>query len=82
MALKQIELKKQAQVMLLRNISETLVNGSRGVVVDFENLTVKKENDLIEAGIEKSWMNSNRKLPVVAFANGETGLIYLTISAH
>lgn len=71
--MKQIELKKQAQVMLLRNISESLVNGSRGVVVDFETLTSKKESELMEAGIEKSWIDANHKLPVVAFANGEKG---------
>ncbi len=31
-----LELKKDAQVMLVKNLSDTLCNGSRGVVIGFE----------------------------------------------
>lgn len=33
-----VELKKGAQVMLLANLSDTLVNGSRGVIQDFQEM--------------------------------------------
>ena len=36
-AMDTLVLKEKAQVMLLKNISEELINGSRGVVVGFEN---------------------------------------------
>lgn len=38
MAMDKLVLKQHAQVMLLKNISENLVNGSRGVVVGFEDM--------------------------------------------
>lgn len=80
-----IQLKLNAQVMLLRNISKTLINGSRGVVVDFVPNTetnpaaanpVTKDTDKDRAPSQLNashpkWIAKNKVLPVVRFSNGE-----------
>jgi len=71
-----IDLKKGAQVMLVRNISPTLVNGSRGVVVGFEELNALRKDALKDKGGNfDDWISSNTHLPIVEFANGETQVI-------
>ncbi len=57
-----LRLKVGAQVVLLRNLSNELVNGSRGVVVDFVNTSDR--DSLILVGGEKV-------LPRVRFDNGQ-----------
>jgi hypothetical protein len=53
-----LELKKGAQVMLIKNISEKLVNGCQGVIVDFHRATNQKS------------VLEEKMLPVVRFTNG------------
>ncbi|GAM18328.1 hypothetical protein SAMD00019534_015030 [Acytostelium subglobosum LB1] len=48
LASKTIVLKKGAQVMLVRNISPQLVNGSRGVVIGFVNLSPENQRSLLK----------------------------------
>jgi len=80
-----IQLKLNAQVMLLRNISKTLINGSRGVVVDFvpntetnpaaaNPITKDTDKDRAPSQLNAShpkWITKNKVLPVVRFSNGE-----------
>ncbi|EGG13469.1 hypothetical protein DFA_11230 [Cavenderia fasciculata] len=47
LATKTIELKKGAQVMLIRNLTSTLVNGSRGVIIGFVSLTPESKRKLL-----------------------------------
>lgn len=62
LAPRQLNLKLGAQVMLLKNLSSTLINGSRGIVTEFVN----EETD--SAG---KWPVR----PKVLFSNGETKII-------
>lgn len=61
MAPKELILKKGTQVMLVRNLSSTLVNGSVGKVIGFQD-----RND------DKPFP---KKLPVVSFLGGETRVL-------
>jgi ATP-dependent DNA helicase PIF1 len=61
-----IHLKRDSQVMLLRNISKSLINGSRGVVVDFV-----PTKDALTARVPARWIEENPLLPVVKFSNGQ-----------
>ncbi len=65
-----------AQVMLIKNIDETLVNGSMGIVTAFEELFVydkipggESEEAIPKVGVVKAMApdESRRKKPVVAF---------------
>lgn len=58
LAARELQLKKNAQVLLVKNLSKTLVNGSRGIIVDFVESTSTDDSP---------W----KLLPVVRFANGE-----------
>eukprot|EP01132_Coremiostelium_polycephalum_P000540 gene540-680_t len=48
LAAKSITLKKGAQVMLVRNLSPTLVNGSRGVVIGYVDLNPDEQSKIID----------------------------------
>lgn len=61
MAPKVLNLKVNAQVMLLKNLTSTLVNGSIGIVQEF----VKSKND-----------EKEQAYPKVKFTNGETRVLY------
>jgi ATP-dependent DNA helicase PIF1 len=76
LALKDIQLKVDAQVMLLRNISDSLVNGCRGVVTSFQEIQEDIINVMTNSkSLNKAWFTSNHYLPVVRFSNGETQTI-------
>ncbi|PRP89664.1 DNA repair and recombination protein [Planoprotostelium fungivorum] len=71
-----VHLKLNAQVMLLCNLDDHLINGSRGVVIDFERIsdanveTLAKEKD-----IPIEWLRRHPKLPVIQFDNGTTKIV-------
>ncbi|KAL2271487.1 hypothetical protein VTJ83DRAFT_858 [Remersonia thermophila] len=60
-----IELKKGAQVMLIKNMDDTLVNGSLGTVVGF----MTEATFEMKAGIDESEMEPDAKRRVRAFTN-------------
>jgi ATP-dependent DNA helicase PIF1 len=60
-----IELKKGAQVMLIKNMDETLVNGSLGTVEGFMNEATFE----LKAGVDDSDMETDVKKRVRAFTN-------------
>lgn len=65
MAPQAIELKKGAQVMLIKNMDETLVNGSLGTVIDFMS---ESTFEIIGAG-DNSDVDSETKKRMRAFSN-------------
>lgn len=78
-----IELKVEAQVMLLFNLdlARGLCNGSRGVIVGYVDST-SYTNNLSRSGNEvphasklRYWCMKNPRLPVVLFANDVTMVI-------
>ncbi|EST05467.1 DNA helicase Pif1 like protein [Kalmanozyma brasiliensis GHG001] len=81
-ALPVVHLKKGAQVMLIKNLDETLVNGSVGKVIDFMDETEHEKKlgmlDMPEGGekegTDKGPRISTRKWPLVRFVlpNGQT----------
>ena len=62
-----IELKLGAQVMLIKNMDETLVNGSLGTVVDF--MTESASEQLNTGGANDSDVDSDTKKRIRKFAN-------------
>lgn len=70
MAPAEITLKVDAQVMLIKNIDETLVNGSIGKVISFMDPTQAKNEGLYEddADKPKPKPKSGQLWPVVAFS--------------
>lgn len=69
LAPKNLRLKRDAQVMLLKNTTSELVNGSKGVVVGwFSKITSKFYEDVPTE-------DSESLLPVVKFINGQTKVI-------
>jgi ATP-dependent exoDNAse (exonuclease V) alpha subunit len=66
---KELHLKINAEVLLIRNLSSTLVNGSRGKVIGFEILDDNKREELISSGVEPNWVHCNNMLPIVRFHN-------------
>lgn len=75
-ALPVLHLKKGAQVMLIKNLDETLVNGSVGKVIDFmDDVEYEKQAGAPEVeDRDKPVRTSTRKWPLVRFhlANGQT----------
>jgi hypothetical protein len=67
MAPRDLELKKGAQVMLIKNLSNSLVNGSIGIVEDF---TAHEKTDAPSVEITGSYA-----MPIVRFSNGESVII-------
>ncbi len=61
-----LEIKRDAQVMLIKNISKDLVNGSRGVVVGFYN---KDGGVTYHNGDDEKLVGEEHLLPVVRFTN-------------
>ncbi len=46
--------------MLLRNLNSKLINGSRGVVVGFKEISEDDKAVLIEKGISSEWIAKNK----------------------
>ena len=76
MAQQALHLTVGAQVMLIKNIDETLVNGSMGIVVAFKepnvydrNFGAEEEKETSKVGVVKAMAldESRRKRPVVDF---------------
>lgn len=65
MAPRSLELKKHAQVMLIKNIDDTLVNGSLGTVIGFET----EESFALKCGLENLDGESDIKKRIRAFGN-------------
>jgi ATP-dependent DNA helicase PIF1 len=63
LAAEHLELKKGAQVMLIKNISEKLVNGCQGIIIGFHRTTNSK------------FVLEEKMLPVVRFTNGMEKII-------
>lgn len=65
--------------MLLRNLNNNLINGSRGVIVRFKPITDEDKQSLLEKGISGEWISKNRVnllilliiLTLAVFANCE-----------
>ncbi|GLC66126.1 hypothetical protein PLESTF_000387500 [Pleodorina starrii] len=81
-AAQEVQLKVDAQVMLVRNMNLDLrlANGSRGVVTGFEEwdesferecLSLAKKCDVDCSGTMKAWLEDNRLVPEVRFTNNE-----------
>jgi hypothetical protein len=69
LAPKRLKLKSGAQVMLLKNTTRQLVNGSKGVVIGwFSEITSKFYEDA-------PTKSSESLLPVVRFINGQTKVV-------
>lgn len=62
-----IELKKGAQVMLIKNMDETLVNGSLGTVIDFMSESTFENTHVDDAA--RSDADSDAKKRIRAFSN-------------
>ncbi|KIL71840.1 hypothetical protein M378DRAFT_252853 [Amanita muscaria Koide BX008] len=74
-ALKQLELKVGAQVMLIKNLEQgTLVNGSLGKIVDFTTTAECLEDP--DQRSERSPSEDDAIWPVVQFVNGRTKCIF------
>ncbi|CAJ0844532.1 9872_t:CDS:10 [Entrophospora sp. SA101] len=68
LAPKQLFLKRNAQVMLIKNFSKDLVNGKRGIVVGFINTLT---GDAYLNGEEENLkLNTKDMLPIVRFTDG------------
>ncbi|CAJ0908119.1 8902_t:CDS:10 [Entrophospora sp. SA101] len=75
MAKKTLELKRGAQVMLIKNLpKDNLVNGSKGVVVGFYAV---QKNKKFYSGEDESF-NGDILLPIVKFTNGVEKIIYVS----
>ena len=74
-----LQLKKDAQVILLKNIAidKGLCNGSRGVVLEMVHLSMLTVEDMKGQGFEavrglaRSHLHKNAYVPLVYFANNE-----------
>jgi hypothetical protein len=53
--------------MLLRNLNNNLINGSRGVIVRFKVITDEEKGTLMEKGITSEWIAKNRVNIMYAF---------------
>lgn len=64
MAVRTLELKRDAQVMLVKNVSDTLVNGSVGKVLDFcPSLDENNNKKKTQGGVD-----GHELLPLVEFS--------------
>lgn len=83
-AQKSLQLRRGAQVMLLANLSDSLVNGSRGVVLDFCEHSEQREayEQASNAAVQEEWARvagcaADEPLlwPLVRFDNGDERLM-------
>ena len=68
--IKHPEFKIGAQVMLCYNLGHGLVNGSRGVIIDYSEGGTDEEEKFKKKS-QESIYPSNEKLPIVRFVNGK-----------
>jgi len=66
MAVQRLELKLDAQVMLIKNMDDTLVNGSIGRVIGFSDGTPYKDESNPEKGVVKK--KAGTLYPIVSFS--------------
>lgn len=64
-----LEVAISAQVMLTRNLSDTLVNGSRGYITDIKEVSPDMKKS-IDEDVNLEWFSKNNSVPVVRFVDG------------
>jgi len=76
---KEVQLKEDSQVVLLVNKTKDLVNGSRGIIVGFEEWTIGHLEELKKEDQQRivTYLTKNgiKYLPMVSFRNGENKVI-------
>ncbi|EAL60805.1 hypothetical protein DDB_G0293212 [Dictyostelium discoideum AX4] len=80
LAASRFNLKSGAQVMLVRNISPTLVNGSRGVVIGFMNQSPDEQTKLIQFLQEQPMLETRQREKMIE--QFKSSAIYLKGQRH
>ncbi|CAG8650730.1 3487_t:CDS:2, partial [Ambispora leptoticha] len=68
-----LEIKRDAQVMLIKNLTKDLVNGSRGIVIGFYDV---QKNSYYYNGEEENLPPHTELYPIVRFTNAIEKVIY------